>query len=261
MKMLDVTTVSSGTQDKHKNNPLKCICLLLAVMQRWCEHTVKWLYEGKDVDKDHKDMKTSESVCSVTATFLTSYLKQSFKCEVTDVSTGAVQQFTFSRQSSGEKTVTEHRISDQVTLNCSLSEHGWCRHTVKWLYEGKNVDEGNRDLKSKSSCSVSVTFLTSYLKQSFKCEVTDVSTGAVQQFTFSRQSSGEKTVWVRSIIVPAGLSALIISVVAVNIWTRPKGETTSQDEAGFTTAEAKLDSLFVFSGNKTQTEENTVSLV
>uniref|UniRef100_A0A0F8C0I1 Ig-like domain-containing protein n=1 Tax=Larimichthys crocea TaxID=215358 RepID=A0A0F8C0I1_LARCR len=95
-------------------------------------------------------------------------------------------------------TMTEHKNTDQVTLSCSVSVHRWCEHRVKWLYEGKDVDEDHKDMKtSDSQCSVTVTFLTSYLKQEskhhelFKCEVTDDYTETVQQFTFNRQSSGE----------------------------------------------------------------------
>ncbi|XP_045917387.1 uncharacterized protein LOC123978262 [Micropterus dolomieu] len=73
-----------------------------------CSHTVKWLYEGKDVDKDNKDMKTSQSVCYAAVSFLDSHFsyksKSNLKCEVTDGYSGKVQLFTFSPQSSGEKT-------------------------------------------------------------------------------------------------------------------------------------------------------------
>ncbi|KAG8011531.1 hypothetical protein GBF38_006392, partial [Nibea albiflora] len=94
--------------------------------------------------------------------------------------------------------VTEHRISDQVTLNCSVRsyEDRWCEYTVKWLYAGKDVDKGLRDLQtSQSGCSASVTFKTSHFIQTsnsdlLKCEVTDGD--RVQRFPFSLQPSGEK---------------------------------------------------------------------
>ncbi|XP_033979748.1 uncharacterized protein LOC117477198 [Trematomus bernacchii] len=68
-----------------------------------CPHTVKWLLQGRDVDKDHRDIKTSQSLCSASVTFLTSlfsYTSRSelFTCEVTDGS----NVWTFSPQSSGE---------------------------------------------------------------------------------------------------------------------------------------------------------------
>ncbi|XP_045898509.1 uncharacterized protein LOC123966379, partial [Micropterus dolomieu] len=94
--------------------------------------------------------------------------------------------------------MTEHQDADKVTLTCSVLKHGWCRHTVKFLYEGKDVDKDNKDMKtSQSGCSVTVSFLDSHFsnksKSNLKCEVTDGYSGKVQLFTFSPQSSGEKT--------------------------------------------------------------------
>ncbi|XP_044025141.1 uncharacterized protein LOC122863080 isoform X2 [Siniperca chuatsi] len=93
-------------------------------------------------------------------------------------------------------TMTEHEDPDKVTFTCSVSTYVGCRHTVKWLYEGKDVDKDNKDMKtSQSDCTVTVTFLTSYVKQKskyqelFKCEVTDIYSGKVQRFPFSPQSS------------------------------------------------------------------------
>ncbi|XP_070705957.1 integumentary mucin C.1-like [Pempheris klunzingeri] len=82
-------------------------------------------------------------------------------------------------------------------LNCSVSTYGECRHTVRWLYEGK---DNRYKTTSRSDCSASITVLTSdkpKYHQLFKCEVTDVISG--QQFTFSPQSSGEKPEFVTSV--------------------------------------------------------------
>ncbi|GLD49866.1 uncharacterized protein AKAME5_000342700 [Lates japonicus] len=75
----------------------------------------------------------------------------------------------------------------------------------------------------------------------FKCEVTDTHSGKVQRFTFSRQSSAahadEEVAklqgWQRFIIVSVGLAALIIIVVAVNIWAKTKGTKTQMDENNY----------------------------
>ncbi|KAM9339279.1 uncharacterized protein ABDE67_016943 [Symphorus nematophorus] len=94
-------------------------------------------------------------------------------------------------------TVTEQKDADVVTLSCSVSTYGRCRHTVKWLYVG-NVDEHNQEVKiSQPGCSASVTFPTShYIYDSssnlLKCEVTDGRSGKVQLFPFRLQRSGEK---------------------------------------------------------------------
>ncbi|XP_030262011.1 uncharacterized protein LOC115574551 [Sparus aurata] len=147
-------------------------------------------------------------------------------------------------------TMTEHQEADDWTLNCSASYHGWCRHTVKLLYEGKEVAEDEDMTTSQTNCSAAVTFYDpkkSKHNESFECEVTEIFTGKVQQFTFSRQSSGEKTgddaqttmsttttvsitVRWRFIIVSVGLSALLISVVTVNMWTRTKENKTQREE-------------------------------
>ncbi|KAG8011486.1 hypothetical protein GBF38_006303 [Nibea albiflora] len=75
---------------------------LIAVLQ----FPVKWLYAGKDVDKDNTDLQTSQSVCSASVRLQSSHFIQSsnsdlLKCEVTDGD--RVKQFPFRLQPSGEK--------------------------------------------------------------------------------------------------------------------------------------------------------------
>ncbi|XP_038582502.1 uncharacterized protein LOC119908723 [Micropterus salmoides] len=134
--------------------------------------------------------------------------------------------------------MTEYEDGDKVTLTCSVSTYAGCEHTVKWLYEGKDVEEDNKDKKTlQSDCSVTVTFLPSYLKANYrellKCKVTDIYIGKVQLFPFIPQLSDEETVTsfeqIRH-LVSVGLAALIVIVVAVNIWTRTKGTKTQMDE-------------------------------
>ncbi|XP_075940320.1 uncharacterized protein LOC142942043 isoform X2 [Anarhichas minor] len=150
--------------------------------------------------------------------------------------------------------VTEHEVNDEVTLRCSVSTFlGRCVHRVKWLLQGQDVEEDNKDFKtSQAECSTSLTFLTSHLIytsrfNSFKCEVTDYD--KVQQFSFRNSLSGEKTGddkiteitdteteddttagWWRFISVSVGLAALIIIVVAVNIRARIKEKKTQMDQ-------------------------------
>ncbi|KAI3362495.1 hypothetical protein L3Q82_012785 [Scortum barcoo] len=75
--------------------------------------------------------------------------------------------------------LNEQKDDDMVTLNCSVSSYDqYCRHTVKLLYEDK-------DLKtSQTDCSTTVSFLTSYYIYTsrlnlLKCEVADGNTGIV----------------------------------------------------------------------------------
>ncbi|XP_044025099.1 uncharacterized protein LOC122863064 isoform X2 [Siniperca chuatsi] len=132
--------------------------------------------------------------------------------------------------------MTEHKDPDKVTLTCSVLTSGQCGHTVKWLYEGKDVAEGNKDMEtSQTDCYASVSFLDShfiYTSRSnlLKCEVTDTYSGKVQQFPFSSQSAGEKPGWWWLIIVAVGVAALLIIVVVVIRWKRTKGKKTQMDE-------------------------------
>ncbi|XP_044185748.1 uncharacterized protein LOC122965659 [Thunnus albacares] len=93
-------------------------------------------------------------------------------------------------------TMTEHKDTDEVMLNCSVSTYEQCEQTVKWVYEGNVSDVNIQHMKeSQSSCFDNVTFTTSHLAETskyselFKCNVTDINTGKVQLFAFSPQSS------------------------------------------------------------------------
>ncbi|XP_041832734.1 uncharacterized protein LOC121634264 [Melanotaenia boesemani] len=91
-------------------------------------------------------------------------------------------------------TITEQKNKDKVTLFCSVLGFENCRHTVEWLYEGKE-----KIYPHTPSCSATVTFTPSHLNQEselkklLKCKVTDVYTKKMQLFPFIPQSSGEKT--------------------------------------------------------------------
>jgi len=95
-------TISPFSVTEHQDNDevtLHCS----VVPYGGCEHKVKWLLQDQDVDKDHREIKTSQSSCSASVTFLTSHFSNTtrfelFTCEVRD---GANMQ-TFSPQSSGE---------------------------------------------------------------------------------------------------------------------------------------------------------------
>ncbi|KAF3703147.1 hypothetical protein EXN66_Car018835 [Channa argus] len=150
-------------------------------------------------------------------------------------------------------TMTQDEADNKVTLSCSVSTYRQCRHTVKWQHQRNDYFT---DVKtSQSSCSAIVT--TSHLTERYddllKCAVTD---GRGRTSTFSPQFSGDDAMTaksttiksplsagttlttdpieqqdlLRSIIVPVGLAALIISVVSVNMWTRTKGKKTQMKE-------------------------------
>ncbi|KAM8726264.1 uncharacterized protein AB9X84_002769 isoform 2-T2 [Acanthopagrus schlegelii] len=93
--------------------------------------------------------------------------------------------------------MTEHQNHDVVTLNCSVWTHGQCKHTVKWLYEGKEVVKVKQEVKtSQSLCSASVRAPSHHhiYKSEFEfvqCSVTD-GDKEQQLFPFRLQSSGKK---------------------------------------------------------------------
>ncbi|XP_038586951.1 uncharacterized protein LOC119912050 [Micropterus salmoides] len=90
------------------------------------------------------------------------------KVTVEDVGRYYCRQFKSGQQQAPDSQVhlsviimTERKDADEVTLNCSVLKYGQsCRHTVKWLYEGKDVD---KDMKtSQSVCYATVSFLDSH---------------------------------------------------------------------------------------------------
>ncbi|XP_031148887.1 uncharacterized protein LOC116045393 [Sander lucioperca] len=90
------------TMTEEKNDDT--VTLNCSVSRYWCEHTVKWLYEG-----DETDVETTQLDCSGYVTFTSDLNQKSkyyklLKCEVNHVNTGEVQLFSFiPPQSSGEK--------------------------------------------------------------------------------------------------------------------------------------------------------------
>ncbi|XP_044025040.1 uncharacterized protein LOC122863049 isoform X8 [Siniperca chuatsi] len=152
-------------------------------------------------------------------------------------------------------TMTEHKDTDKVTLNCSVSTFEPCGRTVKWLYEGKDVAKDNKDLlTSQSLCRASVSFLTSHYSHTSRsnfltCEVTVGN--KVQLFPFRLRPSGEKPGedtttattestttensrkagwWWLYIIVAVVLAALLVIAVAVIRWKRTKGNKTRMND-------------------------------
>ncbi|XP_042247140.1 uncharacterized protein LOC121882764 [Thunnus maccoyii] len=89
--------------------------------------------------------------------------------------------------------MNKHEDSEQVTLSCFVRTHDSCRHRVKWLYEGHDVDE-NVTI-SWDGCYGTVRFPASHLKlkstshEIFQCKVTDGYTNKEHLFTFSPPSS------------------------------------------------------------------------
>ncbi|XP_050927664.1 uncharacterized protein LOC127142638 [Lates calcarifer] len=150
------------------------------------------------------------------------------KVTVEDVGHYGCRQFNRSGRQQGPDahvflfvvSMTEQKNRDQVTLNCSVRTYDHCRHTVKWLYEGKDLD---KDLKtSQSGCSANVTITTSRLITNhnlFKCNVTDKYTGNMQLFTFSLQSSDDKTdhFVLNNILLAVRVALLVLPLIVITV--------------------------------------------
>ncbi|KAM3603560.1 uncharacterized protein V6R79_024793 [Siganus canaliculatus] len=160
--------------------------------------------------------------------------------------------------------MTEQRINDQVTLNCTVTTPGRCtQQPVKWLLKGQTVDKHNNDIKlSESSCFASVTFLTTYFLFSdsswpsvFGCKVTDGA--GTKLFPFHPPPSGDKPAnettttphgtssesnkqteedkedkegeegqWWPFIIAAVVVAAVLVAAVMVIRWRKAKGNKT-----------------------------------
>ncbi|XP_034059094.1 uncharacterized protein LOC117537825 isoform X2 [Gymnodraco acuticeps] len=96
----------------------------------WCD-PVKWLLQGRDVDKYQREIKTSQSPCSASVTFLTSHFSYTTRsellsCEVTNGFTGEEHLFPFSPQSS-DATTTGTPI-DEWTSESNTGTGADCKH-------------------------------------------------------------------------------------------------------------------------------------
>nr|XP_029137415.1 uncharacterized protein LOC110000432 [Labrus bergylta] len=160
--------------------------------------------------------------------------------------------------------MTEQMNGDEVTLICSVSTFDGCRQTVKWLFDGVDVEEHNQSGRtSDSPCTASVTVPTYHeiykaRYKSLECSVGDrgqlfpfklqpsdenpgevTTESATATFKSTRPTENNKTTtesgvsyhaqW-RLIVVSVVLSALILTVVTVSIWAKMKGKQTHMDE-------------------------------
>ncbi|XP_028996994.1 uncharacterized protein LOC114849579 isoform X1 [Betta splendens] len=128
-------------------------------------------------------------------------------------------------------TLTQHEHDDEVTLNCHVWTNSQCRHTVKWLFEDKDLEKTSIK-SSESLCDAAVTFSRSSFYSSrsitsFTCEVRDGHNH--QSSTFNLQPQGDDKppatgggLW-RNVVVSVAVTSLVVVVVTVHVWTRAEG--------------------------------------
>ncbi|XP_038160057.1 uncharacterized protein LOC119795891 [Cyprinodon tularosa] len=91
--------------------------------------------------------------------------------------------------------ITKQKVTDEVTLTCSVKTNGRCDYKVKWLH---NCPAGAKDVRHCESkqpdCSAAVCFIEpSYMQGcEFNCEVTHGGTS--QLFNFNNLSLKNKSV-------------------------------------------------------------------
>ncbi|XP_033934162.1 uncharacterized protein [Pseudochaenichthys georgianus] len=137
--LLHVVSITGNQVDKE----VKLLCSVSISVERYqCDHSVKWLLQGRDVDRDQRDIKISQSPCSASVTFQTSffsntYRSEFFTCAVTDGDTGEVHLFPLSPQSSGDATTTGTPATDGRTSERNKGTGADCKHpegpAVWWL--------------------------------------------------------------------------------------------------------------------------------
>ncbi|XP_027895328.1 uncharacterized protein LOC114158202 isoform X4 [Xiphophorus couchianus] len=92
--------------------------------------------------------------------------------------------------------MVQQKQKNQIILTCSVTDYNDCRHTVKWLNEGR--EEMLSDMEeSDQSCSATVTIPASdrnwkpKSSENLKCQVTHKYTDNVQLVPYWIQSSGK----------------------------------------------------------------------
>ncbi|XP_027895324.1 uncharacterized protein LOC114158202 isoform X1 [Xiphophorus couchianus] len=122
---------------------------------------------------------------------------------VEDVGQYNCRQFINGQQSSDSNNILsviqmdKQKQKDKIILTCSVMDHNHCRHTVKWLNEGR--EEMLSDMEElDQSCSATVTIPASdrnwkVNSENLKCKVTNSFSNKVQLFNYKIQSSGRKT--------------------------------------------------------------------
>ncbi|XP_019201019.1 uncharacterized protein LOC100707140 isoform X1 [Oreochromis niloticus] len=175
-----------------------------------CRHKVKWIHNRRALDRDYSNLKTSQSSCSATVTFLNltyGHISSSdFKCSLKRTENNKEQLFTFSHHSSGEETNTATTVKlDTMT-------------TIKEL----EIMDGSTNLPEiNAAATIKLEMMTeSGIKGGLTTKQLEIMNSLRKLPDWS---------WYRLAIVALGLVALIAAVVVVSIWIRA-GKKAQMDE-------------------------------
>ncbi|XP_067428223.1 uncharacterized protein [Thunnus thynnus] len=196
--------LSVVTMTEHKSTDM--VMLSCSVSTRGpCTQTVKWVYEGNDQDVNTQHVMKSQSTCSAALMFATSHLPEKyselFKCNVTETYTGRVQLFTLSSQSSGEDPTRAATTKSTPIKSTKTTKLPTTTSTPTTKSTTATMGKSTKAMMNQTAPTPTI-----------------IDTATKQQ------------VLLRFIIVSVGLTALIIIIVSVNIWTRIKVNKTQMDD-------------------------------
>ncbi|XP_067337523.1 uncharacterized protein [Channa argus] len=203
--------LSVVTMNEHKSGNQDILSCTVWTYQN-CGHTIKWLVDQKPIEENNSNMQPSQLDCYSTLTVLDSHFihtsnnYSSLKCEVTDTNSGKVQLFPFRLQSSASTNPTS---STETTLKSST---------------GTTANDGDVDTKTATTKSTEYT--------------TESSTNQGGS-TGTSDAATKLQGLLRLIIVSVGLTALILIVVTVEVWSRTKVLGPPDAVHGQTTADGK----------------------
>ncbi|XP_034064321.1 mucin-5AC-like isoform X2 [Gymnodraco acuticeps] len=212
-----------------------------------CRQSVKWLLQGQDVVKDHREINTSQSRCSASVTFLTSHFSNTprfelFTCEVTYKNTREVHLFPFSPQSSGEdpKPGTSNLSPPTPTPTTTTTTTTTTATTTE---TNKNSGEDPKPATTNLPPPTTTTTTTTTTETNENSgddagKVSTMSTTPIKPTLTKVKTASEKTGqgskhpgwWWWIIVVIVAVAALAIITVAVIRRKRTQGTETETDE-------------------------------
>lgn len=141
--------------------------------------------------------------------------------------------------------MTEQKSNDKVIFYCYVFSYEGCRHSVEWVYEGKENISSVMEISSRS-CNSNVAFETSHFNQKsilsellfVRCKVTDEDKPSVLGWENVKTIIDLKLLLIIKpnmrpcvpgwswwyVYVTVGLSALLIIIVIIS-WKKMKGRT------------------------------------
>ncbi|XP_039637293.1 uncharacterized protein LOC120546434 [Perca fluviatilis] len=217
--------LSVVTMTEEKNDDIVTLNCSVSTYDH-CRHTVKWLYEGKDVAKDHPNIETLQSECYTTVKWQDPGLiykprSNLLKCEVTDGYSEEVQLFPFiPPHSSREKPAAD------ATTTTTISPTSGTMSTSK----GKAKTATSETTRTSDKSPESVPTTTAISDPSTKLQAADAKTTTISPTSETMSTSKDWWRWWWLIVVSVAVASLIIITVAVLRWRRAKGNKTQTED-------------------------------